>query len=345
MIDPSVGSGPSSPSFMNTKHGITVGLSGALDPAERLILDNLGGTPWSGPVPEGVGLAAARKRLKGLRAAAGFKPSSTGRWLTTDTAKFKKGVKRGDAEVFAGVTLHAARGAADVWHSLDDEVRCAVAHALGKSVDQVTQALRPTVCPHATPECTNGCVVGQSQLSGLGRTHITRLLRQLLAMFYPADFFELTWNELEKLAAKHGAANVRWRTNIGDDIRWELLAPGLLKTEIPAYAYTKHPAYKRPNTGPIRIVYSATERWTNREIVRTCMAGRTVAVVFDLPRKAELPATWHGIEVVDGDVSDDLTAVPDGVIVGLRTKGPTVRIRRRLAESGFARSVDENGEV
>jgi len=38
-------------------------------------------------------------------------------------------------------------------------------------------------------------------------------------------------------------------------------------------------------------------------------------------RGEELPATYLGIRVVDGDKTDDRTTDPRGVIVGLRAKG------------------------
>jgi hypothetical protein len=45
-----------------------------------------------------------------------------------------------------------------------------------------------------------------------------------------------------------------------------------------------------------------------------------VAMVFDVPKHA-LPATYLGIPVIDGDLTDYRYGDPSGVIVGLAAKG------------------------
>jgi Gene product 88 len=70
------------------------------------------------------------------------------------------------------------------------------------------------------------------------------------------------------------------------------------------------------------------------------MAGVNVAVCFSVKRGAELPWTWNGFEVIDGDEHDlrfldpkPRSLYPEGFIVGLRAKG----FARRA--NGFAVSV------
>lgn len=61
---------------------------------------------------------------------------------------------------------------------------------------------------------------------------------------------------------------------------------------------------------------------TTDDQVRTAVAnGINVAVVFDTKRGQPLPTTYLGLPVIDGDLSDDRTRDPKGVIVGLRAKG------------------------
>jgi hypothetical protein len=45
--------------------------------------------------------------------------------------------------------------------------------------------------------------------------------------------------------------------------------------------------------------------------------------VFAAP-KHRLPEQWHGYRVIDGDLADDRTADPDGVVVGLAAKGDLI---------------------
>jgi hypothetical protein len=58
--------------------------------------------------------------------------------------------------------------------------------------------------------------------------------------------------------------------------------------------------------------------------------GINVAVVFDTKRGRELPLTWRGWPVIDGDVSDLRFLDESPRIVGLRAKG-----KARGDESGF----------
>jgi hypothetical protein len=60
-----------------------------------------------------------------------------------------------------------------------------------------------------------------------------------------------------------GKDKARWRVNISDDIRWEVVAPGLLDVAPLGYTYTKWLPEERPAIEALSIVYSANERWTD----------------------------------------------------------------------------------
>jgi hypothetical protein len=123
---------------------------------------------------------------------------------------------------------------------------------------------------------------------------------------------------------------------VSDDIRWETVAPGLLEIAPKAYAYTKWSPRMRPEVEGLRVVYSATENTKVQDIVSRCQAGHTVALVLDVAKREPLPATWAGIDVVDGDKTDDLWDHPHGVIVGLRLKAPTLALKQKARDLGFA---------
>lgn len=305
--------------------------------AERSMLDKMGG-PWLAPDPSGAALEAAGARFNRAKIALGQQPG-IGRWLTTDTSKFNKSVASGRVDQLAGVTLLAAREAAEVWMALEAHQRHGLAAALEVTEDAIAAVLRMTVCPHATPLCTLGCVTTRTVNAERHRTRESRLIKNLMTLMHPAETFELTHYQLNRLAVRYGPDKVRWRINISDDLRYESLAPGLLDIGIAGYAYTKHPASDRPEREGVRVVYSVTERWDEATIVKTCAAGHTVAVVFDLRRSQALPTTWLGLPVVDGDATDDLWEHPQGAVVGLRLKGRRTITKDRLRHGGFARSV------
>ena len=145
----------------------------------------------------------------------------------------------------------------------------------------------------------------------------------------------MTADHLEQLTTKYGKANARWRVNVSDDIRWELLAPGLWDVAPKAYAYTKWSPTERPGRTNLSLAYSASESWDTLDIVDTADLGHRVAVVFGC-KKGDLPARWAGVPVVDGDKTDDLWAHPAGCIVGLAVKGPTKKMREAAVQAGFA---------
>jgi hypothetical protein len=267
-----------------------------LQVAERRILAGLGGKPWTLEDYRSADEAAALRRWADLCRSVGYQGPA--RWMTDGHTNAKLG-KAGIPTV--GVTLHSDRSAYPVWTSCDPGLQAAIAASLGVSVDDIDNALRVTVCPHATDGCRNGCVTEKSFLASLGTTELTRTLRNIFTMVCPGDSLTLTAHHLERTARKAGSKeDARWRVNISDDIRWEAIAPGLLELAPKAYTYTKWPINERPEVPGLKIVYSANERWTDGDIVQACAAGRNVAVVLAVP-KGKLPSNWQNLPVADGE--------------------------------------------
>lgn len=310
-------------------------------PIEAHLVDRLG-TPWCGPDPTGSGLRRAFSLRDRLQITLGYGLLGDDRWLTTDSAKQKATIANAGVEAMAGVTVLSARGGALAWAACSSETRERLASVFEVSTDTIAELLRLTVCPHATPGCTGTCVMDQGQ-SKLGNNELTQLVRTLILLLDPEAYLELTYECLRRLADKHGAAAMRWRTNMADDVRWENVAPGLFSLRIPAIAYTKFAPCCRPERLDLglRIVYSASERWSDDDILEVCAAGHTVAIVLDAP-KHRLPATHLGLEVLDGDWHDDHHARPYGVILGLSAKANTAEVSVRLRNSGFARPVEDH---
>lgn len=304
------------------------GLSGA----ERRIRESLGGQPWelSQLTPES--LAEAKVLLVQVRKCLGFK--DMGRWFTDQTTSSKL-AKSGIAT--SGVTLLSATEAKVVWSGLEIEEQAAIAEAFGVTVEWVTLLVGLNMCPFATDGCIAACTTGESAHAQVLTTRRSRLVRTLLHLLRPDLAFALTAHGLRKLRSKHGA-DCRWRVNISDDVRWERLAPGLFEIGVPGYSYTKYPPARRRPFDGLRLVYSASERTTDEQIHAMIRNGHNVAVVLNVSKK-ELPTSWQGLEVVNGDKTDDLYSHKPGTIVGLSIKGRNKKIKEAAAAEGFARAA------
>jgi hypothetical protein len=315
----------------STEHPFTA-TTQHLSPVEQGIVDHLG-RPWQEPDLTEASLEQAYRTWADLRRIAGFR-NRAGGWLTTGKTNPKMG-KIGLPTL--GVTLHAARRAAAVWSSLEPSDQSAVASALGVTIEDVSRTVNRTVCPRSSAGCRAVCVTAFSANSRFRSADLTRLNRTLLCLLRPDLAFALTGEALRDTATRH-RSECRWRVNISDDVRWELVAPGLFRFGVPAYTYTKWSPTERPSFSGFSVVYSATERHDDAQIGRWVDEGHRVAVVLDVPRK-KVPTTWRGMPVSDGDVTDDLFAHPAGSVVGLAAKGPDRSLVAQMRESGFARSA------
>lgn len=305
-----------------------------LSPVERQLLTKLNGSPWAIDQATTEVVAEAKAMWTALSRAAGY--ASASRWFTDHVTSPKLG-KAGVPTV--GFTLHAARSASDAWKATEAVFRHSVAAILGRSEADVAEALNVTFCPKATIGCILGCVTNHSYHASLAQTQQTRVLRDAFITTRPDLALALTADQLRRTVARAGGKDkARWRVNISDDIRWEVVAPGLLDVAPLGYTYTKWLPSERPAIDGLSIVYSANERWTDADIVEACSAGHRVAVVFDVP-KGKLPTTWNQIDVVDGDSTDDLYEHPAGTIVALAVKGRTADIKEEMARTGFARAA------
>jgi hypothetical protein len=202
----------------------------------------------------------------------------------------------------------------------------------GLSLAQANTSGVANTCPFSTAACRAGCV----SKNGGGRYRSVQAARALRVRFLLADpsaFLTLVASEIDAAYAKHGD-RLRVRLNTFSDIRWEEVAPWLF-TDRPAvqfYDYSKDWARQLPAN--YRISWSVSERTADAAAVERAADGETVAVVFTTKKGAPLPAEWHGVRVVDGDVSDNRADDPNGVVVGLRAKG-----RMRSDTRGMVRAV------
>lgn len=179
-------------------------------------------------------------------------------------------------------------------------------------------SLRWNVCSWSTAQCRAACVMWTA-----GRQYHSvrqgRLVRTAFLAEHPLAFLAILTAEIDRRERK--GLTFGLRLNVASDLRWENIAPWLFEgSNVRAYDYTKAPARLRNAPSNYRLTYSHSERWTDDMVRATVAAGNNVAMVFDCA-KHETPATFLGIPVIDGDLSDYRYADPQGVIVGLAAKG------------------------
>jgi hypothetical protein len=303
-----------------------------LSPAERHILEQMGGRPWQARQRTDAAVEAARAEWKAVHTAVGFATSAL---LTTERTNPKMG-KIGLPAL--GLTIHSATNALIAWFKAGDEIRHDLAVAVGVAEADIDDVLRLTVCPRSTKGCVGGCVTSKSANAKLDRSQRSRLARHIFLMFRPAAAFTLMGDQLKAARDLHGRRGARWRVNVSDDLRMELLAPGLFSLAPRPYSYTKWSPEERPGRPGFRLVYSASERTSPQTIADWCQAGHRVAVVMDVKRGKAIPDSFLHLPVVDGDLTDDLWAHPAGAIVGLRAKG-TKDARAAMLKSRFTKRV------
>lgn len=178
-----------------------------------------------------------------------------------------------------------------------------------KSVDPVTLLPQNTIIA-ARQRRTEMWVNDRDRFVNLLLADVDRLIKRaeregLRAALRINGTSDLPWWRVEALASRLG----------------DLVAAGKLVT----YDYTKCPAYFNKCPDWHDLTLSRSER--NADKISEALAkGHRVAVVFE----KDLPDTWEGYPVVDGDAHDLCFLHPGSVVLGLKAKG-----RAKKDQTGF----------
>jgi hypothetical protein len=187
------------------------------------------------------------------------------------------------------------------------------------------------VCPLATDGCSAAC------LYSAGRGAYTNVqearIRKTHEFFADRELFMRTLdNDIGALLRKAERMGLTpaIRLNGTSDIRWETIPVDgaenimALYPTVQFYDYTKIPN-RRGLPANYHLTFSRAE--SNADHIQTALDhGMNVAVVF----RKELPETYLGLPVINGDVSDVRFNDPAPCIVGLKAKG-----KARKDTSGF----------
>jgi len=184
------------------------------------------------------------------------------------------------------------------------------------------------VCQWRSKGCTMACLntAGRGQMNSV---QDSRIAKTKLFFEQKFDFLAKLSKEITssiKSASKKGMQAV-FRPNLTSDIAWENVVneDGVTIFEkhgsTQFYDYTK--SFKRMKAflngelpSNYHLTFSCSEH--NEKICQVVLSmGGNVAVVF----RNQLPKTWNGYQVVNGDESDLRFLDKQGVVVGLIEKG------------------------
>lgn len=188
------------------------------------------------------------------------------------------------------------------------------------------------VCPKASKQCAAACLftAGRGRFNNVIRSRINKT--NYLLNDRPG-FIRQLWNELVKINTKAEKAfkKIPVRLNGTSDLDFPKLFAGqgfnLFSLEnLSFYDYTKVAARLQKYFGqPYHLTFSRSED-NEIESIKALINGFNVAVVF----RNQLPSTWNGYKVINGDESDLRILDPVNVVVGLKAKGQAKKIN-----SGF----------
>ena len=202
------------------------------------------------------------------------------------------------------------------------------------------------VCQWRSKGCTASCLntAGRGQMNSIQQSRIAKT-----KLFFDKQFDFLTKLSKEisssiKLATKKGMNSV-FRLNLTSDISWESVffneeEPKTIFDKFPSiqfYDYTK--SFKRMANflgkhkqfpSNYHLTFSRSEH--NDKLCEMVLEmGGNVAVVF----RNQLPQTWKGYEVVNGDENDLRFLDKQGVVIGLIEKGMAKKDATGFVQEGI----------
>lgn len=187
------------------------------------------------------------------------------------------------------------------------------------------------VCHNSTPECRLGCL-STSGRAGMditsNRNVITNSRIKKAKLFFEHNEFFMNWLFAEinyaKLKAEKLGYEFSIRLNGTSDIDWtEYKLNNLTIFEkfstVQFYDYTKNPTkfINKPENYHLTFSYSGHNISTCKKLLNL---GYNVATVFNIKNANELPLTFLGYPVINGDLTDYRVNDGSGVIVGLKWK-------------------------
>lgn len=190
------------------------------------------------------------------------------------------------------------------------------------------QVLGHNMCPKATDGCLAACLntAGRGAFSNVQQSRLNKTLEFIKDR---RSFLRQCAQEINKAAKKTDELAVRMNGTSDVKLVEMMLSENEIAQNVVFYDYTKIPqkAGRRvfPSGHTYVVTFSRSEQ-NESDVLNVLKNGGIAAVVFN-----ELPDTFHGFPVVDGDKSDDqMLDLPGGTVLGLKAKG-----KARKDNSGF----------
>jgi hypothetical protein len=180
------------------------------------------------------------------------------------------------------------------------------------------------LCPFASKGCKKVCL----NTAGMGifsNVQLARLNKSKFWAYDRANFYIQLTNEILKINSKaiKTGEKIAIRLNGTSDIDHIDLINRftginvLTLSNVIFYDYTKNPNHIKKYIGTnYKLTFSRSEN-NEAKAIEVLQSGGNVAVVFS----GELPTTFHGFNVINGDESDLRYFDPANVVVGLKAKG------------------------
>jgi hypothetical protein len=192
-----------------------------------------------------------------------------------------------------------------------------------------TEAGGKSLCPSSTTGCRDGCLY----TAGRGVQRTVQEARVRKAQWFledPLAFYHQLVKELIAFEKRCKKLNVKpaVRLNGTSDILWETwgkkfvgfaMLPSFPNIQLYDYTKISNRMFSKDLPDNYQLTFSADESTKGTFIQALAKDKRNTAVVF---RGPELPCTYLGIPVINGDLHDLRFTDPKGVIVGLLAKGP-----------------------
>jgi hypothetical protein len=198
-----------------------------------------------------------------------------------------------------------------------------------------SNALGVNLCPMASKGCASSCL----NTAGRGKMPNVQSARLNRTHYYLQDRFTFLDQVKSEIIQKGRNLELQGlplaiRLNGTSDAKLveQLIASygSLIPQNVVFYDYTKIPSKagtKVFHSGHKYVVTLSRAEDNHDEVITHLQNDGVVAVVFD----NDLPTTWQGVKVYDGDLRDDLMLDIQGpAILGLKAKG-----KARKDDSGF----------
>ena len=189
-------------------------------------------------------------------------------------------------------------------------------------------------CTSASDECIKACLKNSGRMP---MNVAVRIDKTLLLHRDRELFLECLRYDIRKLVAqaKREGMIPAVRINGTSDLPWIARLMAEEFPDVQFYDYTKHvrPYWRTALNYHLTFSYSGHNLDAALDALRN---GVNVAVVFDTRKGEELPATWKGFPVVDGDEHDLRFLDHKGAVVGLRAKGKA----RKITSAFIVRTQD-----